>query len=405
MRSGMQLEWTVLEAEAEEWAEVTMQAMSAERSPSHRQRWLSILGGILLIALLSSLVGHQLWCEAEAGNAATEGHIGALVEVEALRRSSSVPSGQIVAHARSVAVKGNAAMVSVVVTETSPSGHELPHVETRFYRRRPAGWQRTEPIIAFWGRKAKLKTDKLTFDYFELDRPFVERVAEPIDSFHYALRRLLGLPELTTSERITIVVAPNYVPPGETLPDGSIIEPSPILHFVAADEDKNGSLYEDADSSFYLRLRSQLIERSVMESRVVYGVTRERGSLPKQIESWLYDHAADLPSLVYGEPQRDEKISVVPAHAIEILTGDEVNTSRSLGNVEYATQSTTFSTHALFDFLVADRGPEAISALLAAMSTHENWPGVLDAAFGLSMDELQAEWEVYILAPRYSPRQ
>ena len=396
MRFNTHLEWEVLDAEADEWAEVTMQVMSAERSPSRRQRLFFILAELALFAVLASLIGYQLWYEAEAGLAATADHIGALVEVEALSQSSRQPAGQIAAHVRSVALKGGTAMVSVVVTETSPIGHVLPHVETRFYRRCPAGWQRTEPILAFWGRKATIETATLHFDFFELDRPFVEQVAEPIDTFHFALRKLLNLPELSAGERITIDVTPSYVPPGKTRPDSSIVEPSPLLYFVALDSNDKGSPYADAETRFYLRLRSQLIDRSMMESRIAHDVRQEWISLFRQINRWLYDHAADLPSLVDGEPLRDEGIIVEPAHAIAVLTGRDMCTGCAIGDANNSGQSITFSTHALLDFLIAYRGPGAISALLATLGKQENWPGVIDAAFGLSMEELQAEWEAYL---------
>ncbi len=45
---------------------------------------------------------------------------------------------------------------------------------------------------------------------------------------------------------------------------------------------------------------------------------------------------------------------------------------------------------------MADRGPTAIPALLAAFGTEDNWPDVVQTAFGVSVVDLQAEWDGYV---------
>ncbi|MCB9121354.1 MAG: hypothetical protein H6640_16635 [Caldilineaceae bacterium] len=36
------------------------------------------------------------------------------------------------------------------------------------------------------------------------------------------------------------------------------------------------------------------------------------------------------------------------------------------------------------------------SGLLAAFATQDTWPAVIDEAFGMTMDELLAEWNAYV---------
>ena len=124
MRQNTQLAWEILEAEEEEWAEVTMAPAADEPRPARRQRYAAAFGVVVLLMALSGIAGYRLVQEAEAGIAATEHHIGTLVEVETIRQQKGAATGEIAADVRSVVVKGSAAMVRVVVTETSSLGHE-----------------------------------------------------------------------------------------------------------------------------------------------------------------------------------------------------------------------------------------------------------------------------------------
>jgi hypothetical protein len=55
-----------------------------------------------------------------------------------------------------------------------------------------------------------------------------------------------------------------------------------------------------------------------------------------------------------------------------------------------------YATYVFYDSLLADRGPTAIPALLAAFGTEGTWPDVVQTAYGVSLGELRAEWNAYL---------
>ena len=396
MRQDTQLEWEIREVEEDEWAEVVMTASPETRREARAAQLLAALSALALTLILAGVAGYRLWQEAEAGIVATERHIGTLVEVETIRQQKRAATGEIAADVRSVVVKGSAAMVRVVVTETSSLGHILPHIETRFYERCPAGWRRTEPVAAFWGDAATLDTPTLHFEFYELDRPFVEAVAGPVDTHHAALRQILGLPPLAATGRITVAVVPEYVAPGTLLPNGTLVEPSPYLYFAAPPGRDKPLLYGEAGATLFLRVQRQLLARGMEESRATYDVRDEWKPVVGLLEQWLHDHAEELPAIVKGDEAWSRKR--IPTYPTALFTGivtDDIG-DYSPGYQEYRSQSIAFAAHIFLDFLVAGRGPGAISALLAAFGTQDNWPDVIKEAFGLSMAELYVAWDEYI---------
>ncbi|MCB0052535.1 MAG: hypothetical protein KDE24_23660, partial [Caldilinea sp.] len=365
MREITQLEWEILEAEEEEWVEVTMAPPADEPRPAHRQWLAKLLGSVALLATLSGMIGYRLVQDAEAGIAATERHIGTLVQVETIRQPPSGAAQAVSSAVDTVLVKGNGAMVRVVVTETSSLGRVLPHIETRFYERCPAGWRRTEPIPAFWGEPAVLETPTLHFEFYELDRPYVEAVAEPIDTYHVALRQILGLAALAVTGRVTVAVTTNYVAPGTVPPDGTLVEPSPYLYFAAPPGREGPLLYAEAETTLLHRLQAQLRTRTIQESRDVYGIQVMWQPLAGHLEFWLREHAAELPALARGGSLQEDRF-VWPAQALVTLTGEHMNSTQLAEDLAHRSDVIAFSAHAFFDFLAADRGPDAIPALLAA---------------------------------------
>ena len=73
MRQNTQLAWEILEAEEDEWAEVTMAPPADEPRPARRQWLAKLLGSVALLATLTGVVGYRLVQDAEAGIAATPG--------------------------------------------------------------------------------------------------------------------------------------------------------------------------------------------------------------------------------------------------------------------------------------------------------------------------------------------
>ncbi|MCB9121353.1 MAG: hypothetical protein H6640_16630 [Caldilineaceae bacterium] len=146
MRQNTQLAWEILEAEEDEWAEVTMAPPADEPRPARRQWLAKLLGSVALLATLTGVVGYRLVQDAEAGIAATERHIGTLVQVETIRQQQSEPASGLTADVQSVDIMGSAAMVRVVMTQTSLLGEVCSRTELLFFRRSSVGWTRTGPV-------------------------------------------------------------------------------------------------------------------------------------------------------------------------------------------------------------------------------------------------------------------
>lgn len=125
VRQDKHLEWEIPEVEGDEWAEVTM-AAADERGSVRWRHLATALGTALLLIALMGAAGHRLWQEAEAGIAATEHHIGTLVEVKTLRKRASNHAVDNQTEVEKIILKSSMAMVSVAVTETSPTGQPLP---------------------------------------------------------------------------------------------------------------------------------------------------------------------------------------------------------------------------------------------------------------------------------------
>ncbi|MCB0040657.1 MAG: hypothetical protein KDE23_13305 [Caldilinea sp.] len=395
MQPETRLDWEILEAEADEWAEVTMAPAPPVRRAVRWQGASVALGVVALLVALAGMCGYRLWRDAEAGIAATERHIGSLVQIETMRQQPPTATRVHSTQVDDVVVKGTTAMARIVMTETSPFGQSLSHVEARFYERCPAGWRRTEPVAAFWGNPAELDTPTLHFDFYELDRPFVEASAEPIDAYHIALRRILGLRPLAATERITVTIEARHVAAGATLPSGALVESSPYFYHAPPGH-QDPPLHVDAGSPLLNRLQGRLLVRSMQECDAVHGIRAVGKPLVSYLQQWLREHAAALPALANGEPLPDENRFVNPAQALAILTGEYVIWAHFPEDMERRSDVFVFSAHAFVDFLVADRGPDAIPALLAAFATQDTWPAVIDEAFGMTMDELLAEWNAYV---------
>ncbi|MCB0040780.1 MAG: hypothetical protein H6639_22930 [Caldilineaceae bacterium] len=373
MRQDSRLEWEILDVETGAWDEAVTPATPIEAAPQRRPPARILAATVLVLILAAGVIGYQLWRTAEAGIAATEQHIGKLVEIEALRQQVRGQGGATAVDVASIALRSSAVMVQVVVTETSPLGEPLPFVETRFYRHGTAGWQRTAPIPAYWGSRSMVETASLRFDFHELDRADVETIAAPLDDFHHALRAVLGLPAPVAGLPITVTVAPQYVASAADLPGGAIVVLSPLLLRRAVGSDGAAMLAAE--------VRRQLIARAIVECRAHYGVRPAWHPMLDHLAGWLGHHAADLPSRAASAPPQHDGQDVPSAlslAALGMLLADNRADYASPGNAGYRNQSTAQAAAAFFDRLVAERGGGALPTLLATFGQADDWAGVLD---------------------------
>ncbi|MBK8799396.1 MAG: hypothetical protein IPM07_25240 [Anaerolineales bacterium] len=382
MQHLTQMEWEILEAEAEEWAHRTSARHADEYQPRGWSRAASLIATVTIVAMLAMITSHRVQVETETSAAAIHREVGALVQVESLHEYVTNPATQEEVVIESIARNASGVMVRAAVTKTLPMGHVLVRKETRFYRPFAGGWQRTAPLHSFWGRATALDTATIHFDFHELDRPYVAAVAEPLTTFHGALRQLLGLPALAPSARITVSIVPEYVAPGEIIPDRCIVQPSSLLFDARPDE--------ELDALLYARLRHLMIAQTMQEAVDQNHVKAAWLPLVAHLQVWIQAHGDHLPLLVEMSdpstflPHADRWLST---YRFTTLFVDDVE-DYAQGYQVYRNQSVASAAQSFFDFLVFNRGPSSIARLLAAFGTADTWPAVIEEVFGMTLEEI-----------------
>ena len=163
------------------------------------------LSGVLACALV-------LWLAAQHGVSAIDAELHDVVEVENwLQRSDHItataslvdadadpawqtaPPARAGAGERERAARAAAAGAGGAHAPALRPGHGAGHrhatktakptARSRFYRETPAGWQRTSPDDAFWGREQMLETDHFRIRYRQADAQAVIAAAPKLDAY------------------------------------------------------------------------------------------------------------------------------------------------------------------------------------------------------------------------------
>lgn len=384
MRHPIQLDWDVLEVEEEEWTVLTTipadQNVGRPHHRSQRQAWL----GVLTVAVVAlTLLTVRIWRKAEEGVAQIEQDLGALVQAETLAAHKHSRAALPLTGVATVRINASGAMVHVVITETLPSGKTISTRQTHFYRPASGAWRRTQPLSSFWGRAAELETKTIHFDFHELDRPYVEQVAEPLDAYNQTLRHLLGLPAL--AQPITVTIAPTYVQPGVIAPDAPIVHSSPVLYFVSDESERADKLR--------MSTRAILLSRSIEEASAFHHVAPTWRPLLSSLHAWLVLQGDHLPL-----PQDSTEQGAAPhkgctPYALGALLAD--NTDDYVftpGYAAYRASGVSASTNAFFDCLVYCDHIDDLPALLDGMSRHQHWSTLAPATLAMSVQDVGRMW-------------
>lgn len=378
MRTATTARWDFLEAEEEEWQEIT-KATSPDAAPQ-RRGWRRVLPGfgvVVLIAALATVVGLRLWRQAETGIARIEADARTVVQLETLRANTRQPLYSDLATVESVEINASGLLVRVIVTGTYSACAPQPFVETRFYQPCPSGWCRSEPLLSFWGKEVTLDTNNLHFAFFERDRLAVESAAAPVDAYISTLRAFLGLPPLAPAARIAVTVVPTWVNPGVLAADGAMQLPSPHLLRIPTARDETALLRE--------LLQAQVLSHTLEEAAAHFRVRDEWRVTVLYLRWWIEQNPSKLLDVEASEPiSGDESYAACTPYTLALLSVDTF--ADYIPGVSEARPSIA---NVFFDFLVSGKTQGSAPRLLAALGRHDTWHSLAPEVFGMSSEELQ----------------
>lgn len=411
-----QLDWNFMEVEQDEWdrqmatwgaaAAANGFPVSATAAPTEayvhvgsldvkNTREVRIGLRVVLVSLavlvLALLVGYAVWRTAQEGIVRMQGDIADLVTLESLRDRAKQPTLQLHGSVQAVEFVNDAAMATIMVSRTLLSGEVIAQQETRFYKQTPNGWQRTEPVAAFWGPTETLDTKSLHFVFGGKDRALVKRVAASAEALYATLRRATGQ-KLAANRLLTIKIAEGAVVPGRQFEGGRIQLTSPLLY---------GITLLSSEEAFSMVLRKALVEQ--MMNAALHGTAVKTQWLPmvQAFGSWLkfsdtiqpapIDEWTQLARLRYdlGSQAPLSELLGTLLHYDSTLRSFTAITQ--LGDADQQEKRLT-AAERLIDFIAGTYGIEALPKLLQGFGQYDDWETLAPAVLGISAAELEADW-------------
>lgn len=406
-----QLEWSVLEIDAEEWERrvAGLNATPAADGPAHdptptgkimssrvakaqRATWQHrranlywwALGGAGLV-VVAALVGYGLWRTAEQGIARMQGDVTVAVHLETLKARTRLPSLDEHERVEAVEFRDGKAMAQVVVTQTLISGREVVQRRTHFYAQTPTGWLRTGPVAIFWGKPETLDTPSLHFTFGSKDRAAVEQIAPVVEAYYVALGRATGQ-RLVATGRLTVEVVPDHVAQGTEYTGGRLRLPSPVLFKLTVGRTDQELLTHMAQET----LANQLLDMALRQMPV----KQQWQPLVDGMSFWLaYSDALPLAPAADGA---DDRVQLRPSGLSRLneMLGCapciDPSGQRSSDYGQHAQQSATIQQW--IGFIVATYGIDVLPALLHGFGEYEDWETLAPVALGVSASELEAAW-------------
>ncbi len=249
------LEWSILDVEPDEWerrladlgvaaaangfpvypAAPAAQSAGLRVPPKARRILATVVILVVLGSLTGGIAGYSVWRRAQEGITRLQGDVANAVKVESIQGNSLRGGPAQHESVQAVELLGSAAQATVLVTHTMATGGLHVQPELRFFVQTPKGWQRSDPIAAFWGPTEILDTAHLHFVFGRRDKSAVEDVAPGADASYMLMRRATGVtPGLRDLAPIEIV--PGYFPFYAQIGDGRLRLTSPSLYTVPVQE-------------------------------------------------------------------------------------------------------------------------------------------------------------------------
>ncbi len=347
---------------------------------------------------------------------------------------------------QTVEILDDQAVVSIITTAQNGAP---AYRQTRFYRRTPTIWLRTEPDAALWGPERSLETPSFVFRFRQNDAPAVIAVASQIEALSMTIRQNFGLASTPNTEKMVIEVSmtqrPGYATSWFGAPE-HILVPSPAVYRAPV-------ALTDAEllaQSIAFPLREQVLTQASDQYQIgaawqplvsglalwqVWDLNLPLAAWQEVIAQWIYTdlpaaqpgqaiplpahytalcaaHKLWMPSLVQmhipllcgdqgvaaeyyplgyarNPPLRLEQLAV-PASSATYLEVAETD------QVIYATQMVALAT--LLEYAVTTYGRERLPALVAGLGHYDTWDTLLPAVYGVSAAEFEAGWQAYLAA-------
>jgi hypothetical protein len=304
---------------------------------------------------------------------------------------------------RHMEVRGEHALVEVVVTAPEEPWLPAPYRQSRAYRETPDGWRRSAPAAVFWQPTATHRAGRFVFVYGPRDTAAVLDAADRIVALDRALRGDLGLPPARQS--LTVRVDPALPP---------TLDPAHLDAFVSALELR-------VPSPALLALPPGLAEGDAL--RMLVGETLAARTVDEAVGDaaalcnwsplrlgmrlWLQAQVSDLPS-----PSRYMRAVVPESQQPGAWARFALRAGGCGGPDEYpylfsmANEGGANTLLALVEYIVATYGCDRLSPLVAGMDRHPSWATLAPAVLGVEQDAFEAGWTRYLekaWAPDPSP--
>ena len=350
-------------------------------------------------------------------------------------------AGPTAAEILSMDLHGDRAVARVLVTDArSP----MPYRQVRFYRETERGWLRTQPDLSFWGSRETLESEAFTFYFRQRDRAAVAEAAPVLDALDRKMRDQLGL--LTPVARTVVFVLGGGDSVGDAWQGGEMPwrVQSPLL--VPLPDQVTDARFLVESVAYSLRRQLVLSDVAAATSTIDFAPTPwllsglrlwlawENGSAltghTAELVHWLY---ADAPGGPRGLPESQPEIcqaldvwafdpggislhlrcsgliapmpsAVPPATGLGqlplIMNLNALSYDRSMDAVTGAVleqrQGRVLAMATVLAYATQTYGSEVVSRLLLTVKKGQRWPEAAPAVFGVSADDFEAGWWVYL---------
>lgn len=395
-----QLEWSVLDVDEEEWQQRSGSpepAAAANGFPVHEavpQKRCFTRGAAVAAAavlLLVAILGFGAWYKAEQGLNRMEQEVANVIKMDTIQAHSEQHGQREQTTVQGVEFLDGKAMVRAVVTHTLPTGRESVVLQTQFYSQTPRGWQRTVPVVAFWGSAQELDTPNLHFVFRQADRAAVEQLAHKLDALYTVLRSALGQNSSGADGGLTVEVLPTHVPPKERFTAGRLKLTSPLLNAVA---------FGDTAADQLGRQARQILVAEMMDQTLgALPIKDQWQPLVDKLRTWL--HYSDM--LPLAPPPNTNPLPVItgPVYSLRLtnLLGCSPCADSDLAIGAYGKKDSA-AIMSLFDFIAVTYGLDVLPALLAGFGRYDDWDTLAPAVFGCSAGELETAWRAWMITHR-----
>jgi hypothetical protein len=391
-----QLEWSVLEVDEEEWQQHTYSpdtAAAANGFPvdgdmpqqSGLTRGAAVAAAVLLLLVAS--LGFGAWHTAEQGINRMEYEVANVIKLDTIQAHSERPEEHEQTKVTTVEFLDGKAMVQAVVTRTLPTGQPLVYLQTQFYALTPHGWQRAAPVLAFWGSSQELDTSHLHFVFHRADRAAVEQLAPELEALYTTLQLVLGQGPMAANDKLMVEIVPTSVALNKAFAAGHLQLTSPLLYDLSYGYTATDLLGRQA--------RYALVGEAMKEAVRVLPIKRKWQPFVDRLRTWLY-HSDSLP---LAPAAGTNPIPVVAGTPVSLRLANLLDCSSCANpNIVPGVHSSEGSAaiDSLFDFIVATYGLDTLPTLLAGFARYDDWDTLSPAVFGVSADELQTAWQVWV---------